>query len=213
MPTRPQITAFLGLSVAFWAGLLALRGVPMTWELLLPFGSVVGAVSLTLVIFDEWAWKLPIFRGWLIKRPVLHGTWKAVLQSGWINPETKQGIAPISCYIVVRQSASKLSIRLVTSESRSETVSAGVEVCSDGTFEISCTYRNQPKSIYRHRSELHYGALLIAADRARPTRLEGEYWTDRKTTGLVAMSECSPKTVSTFDEAQALFSESPKRAP
>lgn len=205
MLTRSQISAFLGLSVVYWIGLLAWRGVPLSWEMLAPFGSVVGAVSLTIFVFDVWAWKWIIFRGWLIKRPNLHGTWKTELQSDWINPETNEGIPTIHCFMVIRQTASKLSIRLVTEESRSQTVSAGVEACSDGTFEVSCTYRNKPRSAFRYRSEVHYGAMLLLAESANPLRIEGEYWTDRKTSGSVTLMDRKPKTPVTFEEAQALY--------
>ncbi|MBX7500646.1 hypothetical protein K3181_04250 [Qipengyuania sp. YG27] len=205
MMTRPQITAFLTLSVTFWVGLLALKGTPLSWEMLAPFGTVVGAVSGVMLLFDAWAWKLPIFRGWLIKRPYVHGTWKVELQSDWVNPETNEGVPTIHCFLVVRQTASQISLRLITEESSSETVSAGVEACSDGTFEISCAYRNKPKSMYRYRSQIHYGAMLLSVESATPTRLEGEYWTDRKTTGSVTLTDRKSKTPMTFNEAQALY--------
>lgn len=205
MPTRTQVSAFLALSVTFWVGFLAFSGTPLNWEMLAPFGLVVGAVSAVLLVFDAWAWRLPIFRSWLIKRPVLHGTWKTELQSDWTNPETGEDAPTIHCFMVIRQTASKVSIRLVTPESKSETVSAGIEVCSDGTFELSCTYRNKPKAMYRHRSEVHYGAMLLGIENQMPQRLEGEYWTDRKTTGSVSLSERIAKTPITFDEAMALY--------
>lgn len=203
--TRIQITAFLGLSVAYWVALLAIRGMPLSWEMLIPFSGVVGAVSITLLIFDIWAWKLPLFRGWLVKRPILHGTWKTELQSDWKDPATGEGIGPIYCFTVVRQSASKLSIRLITRESKSETVSAAIEECSDGTFDINYSYRNRPKSEYRHRSEVHYGAMLLHADVLTPIRLEGEYWTDRKTTGSVILTEPLSSTCGSFEEAEGLY--------
>lgn len=205
MITRPQITAIIALCVALWTGLLALRGVPLSAQMLVPFGTVVGAVSIALIIFDAWAWRLPIFRGWLIKRPVLQGTWRTELQSDWLNPETGGGVPLINCFTVIRQTASKLSIRLITAESKSETVSAGIEVCADGTFEVSCNYRNKPKSLYRYRSEVHYGSMLLSAESATPNRLEGEYWTDRKTTGSLVLSDRKSKTPMTYDEALTLF--------
>jgi hypothetical protein len=205
MLSKTQITAILALSAACWVGLLVIRGVPLTREFLWPFGSVVSAVSFLLLIFDIWAWKLPIFRGWLIKRPILHGTWKVVLQSDWKNPETGQTIDPIQCFMVVRQTSSKLSLRLLTPESSSETVSAGIEVCKDGTFEVSCTYRNKPKSMYRYRSEVHYGAMLLSAEQVKPGRLEGEYWTDRKTIGSVVLTDRNRRAAMTFSQAEALF--------
>jgi hypothetical protein len=205
MMTRNQITAFLGLSIAYWVALLLWRGAPVSRDMLLPFSAVVGAVSLSLLVFDKWIWHWPIFRGWLVKRPRLQGTWRAELVSDWINPETGQAIAPIQAYMVVRQTASSLSLRLLTQESRSETVSSGIESCSDGTFEITCAYRNKPKAEYRHRSEVHYGSMLLVAEGAAPTRLEGEYWTDRKTTGSIVLTDRKKGACMTFSEAQKLF--------
>lgn len=199
--TRMQVTAFLALSLVFWIAMLLWRGVPVTLEMLVPFGSVVGAVSATLMVFEKWIWHWPIFRGWLVRRPLIKGTWRAELRSSWVNPQTNEGIPPIIAFMVIRQTYSTLSLRLMTNESRSETISAAVEICSDGTFEINCAYRNKPKTEYRHRSEVHYGAMLLSADAALPERLEGEYWTDRKTTGGVTLTDRSDTLFSTFEEA------------
>lgn len=205
MPTRNQITAFLTLSVAFWIALLVWRGVPVTREMLLPFSTVVSAVSLVLLLFDRWAWHWIVFRGWLIKRPYMDGTWRAELVSDWVVPTTGSVVAPVEGFMVVRQTASTLSLRLFTRESRSDTVSAGIEVCPDGTFEINCAYRNRPKGAHRPRSEIHYGALLLHADSAAPGRLEGDYWTDRKTLGSMVLSERIRDHCASFDDAHVRF--------
>lgn len=199
--SRTQISAFLGLSVAFWIVMLWWRNVPLSMEMLGPFGAVVGAVSAVLLIFEKWAWHWPIFRGWLVQRPFVAGTWTVELKSDWINPETGQGVPPINCFMAVRQTWSTLSLRLLTAESRSETVSAGIECCRDGTFEISCAYRNKPRSEYRHKSEVHYGAMLLVADGAKPNRLEGDYWTDRKTTGSLVLTGRRSGVWTTYEEA------------
>ena len=208
MLTRPQISAFLALSLALWIGFLVISGEPLSWSMLAPFGTVVGGVSFILLMFDIWAWKWPIFQGWLIKRPMLHGTWRTELQSDWIDPKTGETVPLINCFVVIRQTASNISLRMVTPESRSETVSAGIEAHSDGTFEVSCAYRNKPKAKFRDRSEVHYGAMLLGVENAKPLRVEGEYWTDRKTTGSLVLFERKDKTPITYDEALALYDES-----
>lgn len=208
MMTRNQITAFLGLSVALWAGLLLWRGIPVTLPLLAPFSIVVGAVSGILLAFDRWVWHWPVFRGWLVRRPYLHGTWRAEIVSDWVDPSTGTGIPPIMAFMVVRQTGSALSLRLLTPESRSESVSAGVEVCTDGTFEINVAYRNRPGSPFRHRSEVHYGAMLLTTESSTPARLEGEYWTDRKTIGSVTLTDRRRGHPTTFTEAEGAFAAS-----
>lgn len=205
MLTRTQITAFLALSVTFWVAMLLLRGIAVTTAMLMPFSTVVAAVSACLFTFDRWVWHWPIFRGWLIKRPYLHGTWQAEVNSDWVNPETQTPIAPIVAFMVVRQTASSLNFRLITAESRSDTVSSGIEPCRDGTFEISCAYRNKPRAQFRHRSEVHYGAMLLSADAYTPVRLEGEYWTDRKTTGAVTLTNRQKILCATFEDARNTF--------
>lgn len=205
MMSRNQISAFVALSVAFWVGFLLWRGVPVTKEMLLPFSGVVGAVSLVLLVFDRWAWHWILFRGWLVKRPFVHGTWRAELVSDWIDPATQSPGPPIAGYMVIRQTLSTLSLRLMTAESRSETVSSGIEACPDGTFEINSAYRNKPKAPYRHRSEVHYGALLLLADTATPDTLEGDYWTDRKSLGGIALSDRRSKICASFVDAEQLY--------
>ena len=206
MMTRSQISAFLILSVACWAAHLWWQGIPLTWAMMAPFSGVVGAVSVFMFLFEAWLWRLLVFRGWLLKRPLLHGTWRVVLQSDWVNPDTAERIPPIHCYMVIRQTASKLSLDLVTQESHSTTVSAGIEDCRNGTFRVSCTYNNQPRNLYRHRSEVHFGAMLLDVETVTPTALEGEYWTDRKTTGSLDLSERNSKVCMTYKQAEALFS-------
>ena len=209
MLTRNQITAFLALSILYWVALLLIKGTPVTVELLLPFGTVVTCVSLSLLAFDRWLWKLSLFRGWLIKRPVLGGVWRAEIRSDWISTETGKTLPPIPCYMVVRQTASALTFRLITRESRSETVSAGIEDCADGTYEVNCAYRNRPRAEFRHRSEVHYGAFLLTAEGLRPAHLEGDYWTDRKTIGTLSLIERKAGTCIGFEECERLFVSAP----
>lgn len=205
MLTRNQIATFLGLSAVYWMLFLLVRGVPVTVDLLLPFGVVVGAVSITLGIFNRWAWHWRIFNGWLVNRPYVQGTWKVTLKSDWKNPESGEQISPIDAFLVIRQTGSDISLRLFTTESRSETVSSGIETCKDGTFEISCTYRNKPGAEFRHRSEVHYGAMILFVDQKSPGSVEGDYWTDRKTTGTVLLTERKAKLAASYRDAEELF--------
>ena len=62
-----------------------------------------------------------------MKRPVIDGTWKVQLRSNWKDPIAAGAtVAPIEGYMVVRQTFSTLSMRLLTAESHSELV--GTEI-------------------------------------------------------------------------------------
>src|SRR3954470_8222553 len=66
---------------------------------------------------------------WFVKRPVIDGTWKLQLRSNWKDPATQNTIPPIEGYMVVRQTFSTLSMRLLTAKSHSEVVGTEI-ICS-----------------------------------------------------------------------------------
>jgi hypothetical protein len=65
-------------------------------------GLVVSLVYGGMLLFATYAWSWRIFKGWLVKRPDLRGTWRATLNSDWVNPKTNMKGPPIEAYIVVR---------------------------------------------------------------------------------------------------------------
>jgi hypothetical protein len=105
-------------------------------------------------------------------------------------------------YVVIRQTLSTLSLRLLTS---SELV--GVEiVCSpDGLYCISGVYRNEPRFEVRERSAIHYGAVWLKIIDEPIMRVAGHYWTDRQTGGEIEFSNRRRKRFQTFQSAQAYY--------
>ena len=63
--------------------------------------------------------------------------------------------------MVVRQTFSTLSMRLMTEESSSELVGTEIICSADGLYCISGVYRNEPRFQVRDRSEMHYGAVWL----------------------------------------------------
>lgn len=71
-----------------------------------------------------------------------------------------------------------------TKESSSYSTTAQINEDDDsGVFRLSYNYTNRSKASIRDRSQIHDGAAVLQIFE-NPTRgLEGEYWTNRKTTG------------------------------
>jgi len=136
-----------------------------------------------------------------------------VLTSNWKAIENGQPIPPITGYLVVRQTYSSLSLRLLTAESSSELLGAQILKAEDGTFKIAGVYRNEPKLAVRHRSPIHYGGLVLVLEGNPPNALEGHYWTDRDTTGEIRATEKGKKVFQTFDAATKLFENDRKTLP
>jgi predicted pore-forming effector associated with SMODS systems len=206
MLTRTHITIFLSLAVATWAIALLVLRLPVTWEDSKPFALTATTLSVACIIFDKWIWKWPIFKGWLVNQPDLHGTWKVLLKSDWVNPETKQQVAPVECIMTIRQTYSRFSARLFTRESSSYLVAHKIEQHNDGVFQLFGTYQNTPDIMLRgKRSEIHYGALVLEVRGDPPKSLVGHYWTDRGTRGSVELTDRIPKILSGYQEGISRF--------
>jgi hypothetical protein len=71
------VKVILYAAVAVWAVLLFFSGQSVPSAVLRPFSTVTSIVVLLSMAFELWLWKLPLLHGWLVKRPVIDGTWHA----------------------------------------------------------------------------------------------------------------------------------------
>lgn len=200
MLNKIQVQIVLGLAVVVWAVLLFVEGVHLKASYLKPYSVVVTVVVVGLILFDRWLWRIPpIARA--LHRPILRGTWKGQLLSNWINPETQQGIGPIEAFLLVRQTYSTVTLRLMTKESTSRSLVASLDSPRDDIARLSSTYQNMPGLMIQDRSRIHHGALMLEVHGSPANRLIGSYWTDRDTKGEVSLETRSPKVYTSFSEA------------
>lgn len=205
MIEKLHLTTILLVAALIWAVLLVLDGVVVEVTWLRHLSIVAGVVLIILTFFDLYLWRLALFRSWFVRRPTVDGTWKVTLVSNWINPETGQQIPPIEGYMVARQTFSRLSLRLLTSESQSELLGAEVVRADDGSYRIIGVYRNEPSLGVRERSPIHYGGLVLQVIGSPPIRLAGHYWTDRNTAGEINLFEQCSGHADDMAEGAALF--------
>lgn len=174
------------LFIAIWALLIYLSqpDLRITVETLKEIPHVVFVYTIIYLIFSTWAWRWPIFAGWLIPFPDLSGTWRGTIASTWVNPETGASPVPIEATLVIRQRFDSISCTVFTAESESQSNAAALQL-EDGSDRkvLSYNYTNDPRVAVRGRSEPHTGAAILKLATQPKLRLTGEYWTSRKTTG------------------------------
>jgi|SRR5579872_7541684 len=168
-------------------------------EALKKIPDAVTTYVIVLFIFTEWAWKLKIFKGWLVPFPNLEGTWEGNFTTTWEG----RGNVPqsIPMILVIKQSFNSISCCLYTKESSSYSTTAQInEDDNSGIFRLSYNYTNRPKASIRSRSEIHDGAAILRIVEKPEKSLEGEYWTSRKTTGDVKLKFKSAELLQSFPE-------------
>lgn len=143
------------------------------FSLYLLFGFAGEAISVTAIlgaIYEKILWKYDSFLKW----PVLYGTYEGVIKPNCDNRERKIDVQ-------VKQTLFSVHVILKSEESKSKAFTADINE-RDGEYILCYSYLNRPNAEVRDRSEIHYGtAILSISDKSH--RLEGEYYTDRKTTG------------------------------
>ncbi len=189
------------IGVVVWAATLYSEGTPLHLALLKPFSIVVTVMALSWSAFDRWIWRWQLLSGWFVSRPDLHGTWKGKLVSNWEDSNTGERVQQVQIYLVVRQTYSKVTIRLFTSESSSESSSAQLNYDGGSVYTVAATYTNTPRILNRNRSPIHHGAVVLQVVGDPPVALTGEYWTDRKTKGEITLGARSGSLADSFDQA------------
>lgn len=212
MLSRLHLSAILLVAAVVWGAMLVFEGVAVNGTWFRPFSIVVGVLLLLLGAFDLWAWRWRVLHGWFVPRPDLRGTWRVELQSDWKNPATNTVVGPIVAYLVVRQTFSTVSVRMLTAESASELVGAEINKASDGTYRLAAVYRNEPKLSVRDRSPIHYGAFVLDVQGDPVNDLAGYYWTDRNSRGELRTLARKASTAASFKEAQQLLPPGPGAA-
>ncbi len=199
MPSAPWTRAIIFLAAGIWFVAAFFIGVPVDRVWLKYLGGTASVVVILLLAFDLFIWRwLP---KWLVKRPNIRGTWKATLQSNFIGQDGK----PVEkvCYIVIRQNYSKICVEMLFDISNSVSASAEI-VQGNGRPALWYTYRSEAHALKQEGNPPHRGATtLYIADTPR-VALEGDYWTERNTTGRIETSGRNKKLADSFRGAGQL---------
>jgi hypothetical protein len=199
MVGRGRIQAAVIAAALVWAALLFFEGVDLKAAYIRPISLVVAIVVAGFYCFDRWLWRIkPLPR--MLGRPLIAGTWKGELRSNW-KDESGQAIPPIAAFLLVHQTYETMFIRLVTAQSFSKSQTAQVTRSEDGMCEVVTTYQNEPLLHLRHQSPIHFGVMQLKVHAGPHARLEGSYWTDRKTQGEASFTTHSPKRYPDFASA------------
>jgi hypothetical protein len=204
MLNKPQVHVIAGITVLVFAAGIILSGgeVESSWLRFYAYAATFGVVALTL--WNRWIWRLRLAQRFKSVPCDLNGTWKGTLETQWKDPATGASPPAKPAYLVVRQTASSMSVTMLTDEMRSRSSLASVSAAEDGT-SLNYIYLSRPDSRVEHRSRMHPGATSLDVTGRPATRLKGRYWTDRDSRGELDFVDRVAKHVDDYDSAESLF--------
>lgn len=138
--------------------------------------------ELTILLLFSFGWKyiwkcIPILNEWLF--PDINGLWTVEIHWTWGE---KKGIKKGE--VIIKQNIFSLSMELITDESESETLVAIPKKNSEsGRLQLYYIYRNIPKATTQLQS--HIGTAILKFSPKNLSLLEGNYFTDRNTKGVL----------------------------
>ncbi len=132
-------------------------------------GEAIGVTAIIISCYERWLWKYNP----LEDTPVLKKHYKGTIES------TYDGIIR-EANLEIRQTLLSVHVTLVSGESKSKSISSSIDDIL-GEKQLTYCYLNTPKASFRDRSEIHYGTAILCID--NPNILNGQYFSDRKTTG------------------------------
>lgn len=197
---RFALIIFAVFAVCFcWVAYRSGKGVTDLWGALIVAYKTVPLVLLAVGIFVSYAWRWKAFRGWLVPFPDLNGTWQGTIQTTWRNPETGQTPAPIPVILTIKQSFIRMSCVMRTAEMTSRSFLADFWLDGDEQIRmLGYSYHSQPLPSVAERSHPHDGTIVFELVGNPVEKLNGTYWTARKTTGEVVLTFREPTRLEEF---------------
>jgi len=193
-----------GGSIALLISVSLITGSPLTgvWDVIKKVPMVISVDGILVLLFIKWGWRSRLFRGWLVPFPDLAGTWKGRITSTWTDPRTGAAKPPIDAYLAIKQSFRSITCVVYTEEMVSESYTAEFVLKEESVPKhLVCSYFSKPRVGVRDRSASHDGSVDLSIIEAPPRRLEGEYWTSRKTTGEMEFEYVGRKQTQRFPKS------------
>lgn len=187
---KPVLFILLAFSGLVWFCIAKASGLNMKniFDFMRPIPKVVTADLFLAAFFMKWGWRWKWLQGWLVPFPDLNGTWQGQIQTSWKDAQDETP-GPIPVILTINQTFGWISCVMRTAEMESHSSVEGFCIDKERQIRQLCyTYTSKPKTSLRDRSTPHDGTMLFNIIGKPVDKLEGEYWTQRQTTGTVTLT-------------------------
>ncbi len=146
---------------------------------------VISVDGVLISIFIKYIWKWHFLYDWLVPFPNLNGTWEGKIKSTWKDKKTNKELDFILAKLVIKQSFLSISCLVTTSKLESYSFISGFIINKEQQIlKLVYSYDSTTKQAEKGGNNKHSGTIILNI-KNHGKKLEGYYWTDRKTTGDV----------------------------
>ncbi|WP_291516614.1 hypothetical protein [Bdellovibrio sp. ArHS] len=185
MKSQMDVKVTAGLAIIIFGLMAVFKGSDFSKDLVSLISSAISWTVIVRLLFVKWAWKWKLFKilERLHKVPNLEGKWKGQFNStGNSNTPSDRLNGKVEVEIC-QPDIHTIKVVRKSDESTSRSFGEMFEVSDDGLIHFTYSYVSEPKATVRDRSPISYGTVRLVLSRTPALALEGNYWTDQKTTG------------------------------
>lgn len=185
MKSQMDVKVTAGLAIVIFGLMAVAKGSDFSKDLVSVISSAISWTVIVRLLFVKWAWKCKLFKIFekLHKIPNLEGKWEGQFHStGNSNTPKDRLIGEVEVEIC-QPDIHTIKVVRKSDESTSRSFGEVFEVSEDGLTHFTYSYVSEPKATVRDRSQISYGTVRLVLNQKPVPTLEGNYWTDQKTTG------------------------------
>lgn len=177
----------IGLSVFIFLLLAVVSGDKLAEDLVGIISKTISVTFLIRLVLIKWVWKVLPFLEVVHGIPNVEGKWRGTFESTWrSNPESTPEAGMIEITIT-QPDIYSIKLTQKSGESVSHSYGEMFEKLEDGGVCFNFSYRNVPNASVRDRSQINFGSARYQLERDGFFKLSGDYWTDRRSTGKIAV--------------------------
>jgi hypothetical protein len=199
---KTQVRIAIGVAAFVWFLIALLTGESLQAVALRTVSLAGTAVTIVFLLYDRFMWKWKLVRRFT-KKPDVSGTWRGKLVSDYVR-EDGTNVPPIRVVIRFKQTNSQIVVTMFTNESQSISEQAQLIKGEDDRWRFSWVYRNTPRQRVQERSGSHRGSCDLHLSGRHGEVLSGQYFTERKTTGEIQLTEWNKHY---FNDLKSAFSD------
>ena len=171
------------------------------------FRWIAGATSAVVIVYtvyEKWIWRISVFRkiSEMSGTPILHGTWKGVLQ---FECDASNNKGEVEIFTSIDQTLTTISIRsFFKKPSQSYSVIGKIEKLQANRKQLIFLYKNEAPYGKRKDNRPHDGACVLNIIGVPVRELSGSYFTERNGSGVIKLDKHNLHLVETFEDAKKL---------